>query len=154
LRYALAGDLNEGTLYGQGYWWSSEYSSNVDIFFYRADTFTPDFYRSAENFTLGLSIRCIKNTILGLNENSPDFQESFVYPNPFSSTATLVLNNKFEGNITIKIFDTTGQLVKEVFESANNSVTIDGDGLPEGFYFYTVNTNDNRIINGKFIIKN
>ena len=154
LRYALAGDLNEGTLFGQGYWWSSEYSSSVDIFFYRTETFTPNFYRSAENFTLGMSIRCIKNTSLGLNENSPDFQESFVYPNPFSSTATLVLNNKFEGNITIKIFNTTGQLVKEVFEFANNSVTIYGDGLPEGFYFYTVKTNDSRILNGKFIIKN
>lgn len=154
LRYALAGDLNEGTLFGQGFWWSSEYSSSVDIFFYRTETFAPNFYRSAENYTLGMSIRCIKDASLGLNENSSDFQESFVYPNPFSSAATLVLNNKFEGNITIKIFNTTGQLVKEVFESANNSTTIDGAGLSEGVYFYTVNTNDNRILNGKFIIKN
>ena len=154
LRYALAGDLNEGTLFGQGFWWSSEYSSSVDIFFYRTETFTPNFYRSAENYTLGMSIRCIKDASLGLNENSSDFQDSFVYPNPFSSTATLVLNNKIEGSITIKIFNTYGQMVKEVFESANNSITIDGTGLSEGFYFYTVNTNDNRILNGKFIIKN
>lgn len=153
LRYALAGDLNEGTLFGQGFWWSSEYSSSVDIFFYRAETFSPNFYRSAENYTLGMSIRCVKSTSLGLNENSSDFQESFLYPNPFSSTATLVLNNNLEGNIIIKIFNTTGQLVKEIFESADTSVTINGDGLSEGFYFYTVNANDNRILNGKFIIK-
>jgi hypothetical protein len=44
-----------------------------------------------------------------------DFKESFVYPNPFSSTATLVLNNKFEGNITIKIFN-------KLFNSIINSI--------------------------------
>lgn len=153
LRYALAGDLNEGTLFGQGYWWSSEYSSSVDIFFYRTETFTPNFYRSAENYTLGMSVRCIKDSSLSLKGTS-DFQESFVYPNPFSSTATLVINNKIEGNRTIKIFNTNGQLVKEVFKSASNSITIDGAGLSDGFYFYTVTTNNNKILNGKFIIRN
>lgn len=155
LRYALAGDLNEGTLFGQGFWWSSEYSSNVDIYFYRTETFSSNFYRSAENYTLGMSIRCIKSSILGLiDDYKNEFKDSFVYPNPFSSSATLVLNDKIEGDITIKIFNTKGQLVKEIFKFySSNSVSFDSDGLPEGFYFYTVNSNGNSILNGKFIIK-
>ena len=94
----------------------------------------------------------MKNSSLGLIENGAGFQKSFVYPNPFSSTATLVLNGKFKGDITIKIFDITGQLVKEVFGYGKNLITIDGDGLSEGFYFYTVKSTDNRTSNGKFII--
>ena len=153
LRYALAGDLNEGTLYGQGFWWSSEYSDNTRIFFYRTETFTPNFYRSAEQFLLGMSVRCIKNTSVGVNENSIDINESFLYPNPFSSKATLVINNNFEGDVTLKIFNATGQLIKEINEYANSSITIDRGGLPEGLYHYSVNADNDRISSGKFIIK-
>ena len=153
LRYALAGDLNAGTLFGQGFWWSSEYSDATRIFFYRTETFTPNFYRSAEQFLLGMSIRCIKNASLALKDSNQNNRHSFVYPNPFSTSTTLVLNNKIAGNITIKIYNTTGQLVKQMFKPANNVVTINRDGLSDGFYFYSVYTNDNRVLNGKFIVK-
>ena len=153
LRYALAGDLNEGSLFGQGFWWSSEYVSSVDIYFYRAETFATNFYRAAENYTLGMSIRCIKDSGLSIDDNGIGLKKSFVYPNPFSSTATLVLNSSFNGSIILKIFNANGQLVKEISKASGQNVTIDSNGLTEGFYFYTVQTDDNKTENGKFIIK-
>ena len=155
IRYALAGDIQEGTLFGQGYWWSSDRNpaNTNQIFFYRINTYNPNLYREAQPYTLGMSIRCIKNSSLGLNENSTGFQKSFVYPNPFNSKATLVLNNNFNGDLTIKIYSSTGQLVKEIFESNKSLITINSDGLSKGFYLYTVKSSDNRSSHGKFVIK-
>lgn len=145
-----------GTIFsGQSYFWTSEYVASPDIYYYRTDHWASNIFEEAENYTLGMSIRCVKNGSLGVKENNDKLRKSFVYPNPFSTSATLALNNTLEGDITIKIYTLTGQLVKEVVRSADNIVTIDREGLSEGFYLYSISTtNDNRTLNGKFVIKN
>lgn len=73
-----------------------------------------------------------------------------VFPNPTTSTITIVSPDTFVGN-SIKMYNGLGQLV--LTNSIENPVqTISLDGLNSGVYFYTISTSD-KVYQGK-IIKN
>ena len=151
----VSGAPYQGSFFsGQGFFWTSEYGTSVDLFFYVIDHWNAFVnHNLAENYTVGMSVRCIKNTALGLRDNTSELRKSYVYPNPFSSTATLVLNNTLDGELRVRILDVTGKTVKEFREPASSTLTIDSNGLAEGFYIYSVTASDNRTLNGKFVVK-
>ncbi len=74
-----------------------------------------------------------------------------VYPNPIRDKATLSWSA--EGTYNITITDISGKTTKSFNNITENTISINGSSLKQGFYFYTLtNTNSGKHTTGKFII--
>lgn len=90
----------------------------------------------------------LQSALLSVDE--VEIENYQVFPNPTTSTITMVSPATFVGN-SIKMYNSLGQLV--LTNSIENPVqTISLDGLNSGVYFYTISTSD-KVYQGK-IIKN
>lgn len=90
------------------------------------------------------------STYTGVSKDNP--QDAFlvkIYPNPCKSTLTVDLKTKRAGNISIDIYNLTGQLVKKIpeysFIPEQHGLTIDVSELPVGMYLLSVNYNGTNI---------
>jgi hypothetical protein len=86
---------------------------------------------------------------VGINELSVS-NNILVFPNPATDNITIAIdgNNK-TANITI--YDVLGNIVRS-YNTSNDQLTINRDGIESGMYFITVITDNNRYSN-KLIIK-
>lgn len=75
-----------------------------------------------------------------------------MYPNPFSSQATLRLDNAIQKG-TISVYNSYGQLVKEMKNISGKAFTIERDNLASGLYFVRLTT-DNKTIATTSILVN
>ncbi len=79
------------------------------------------------------------------------------YPNPFNPTTTLSFNLPQENNISIKIFNVTGELVKEIFKGRLNTgvhnFSFDGSNLSSGVYFAVLQTSGKLITHKLILLK-
>lgn len=95
------------------------------------------------------------NGLTLLNEPSSVNDNINIYPNPFNSKATIVIENN---NIEIKnsnmlIYDILGNKVKQL-KINGKSIEISRDHLSSGIYFYKIEDEKNNIIGmGKLIIE-
>lgn len=90
----------------------------------------------------------LQSALLSIDE--VEIENHQVFPNPTTSTITMVSPTFFVGN-SIKMYNGLGQLV--LTNSIENPVqTISLDGLNSGVYLYTISTSD-KVYQGK-IIKN
>jgi hypothetical protein len=66
------------------------------------------------------------------------------YPNPFNPTTEIEFSIAEAGKTSLKIFDVLGNEVSVIFDdlksAGNYKVTFDASGLPNGVYFYTLQT--------------
>src|SRR5258705_872665 len=91
------------------------------------------------------------DNIVGLYEQ--DLTNSVIlFPNPFSSSATLTFNTNNFSEGTIEIKNILGASVSPPKHFSGNTIQLQRNNLPSGIYFYTVTTKANQILNGKFII--
>jgi len=75
-----------------------------------------------------------------------------IYPNPFSSSTTLITNTILN-NANLVIYNILGQELKTLKNISGTQITINRGNLADGLYFYTL-TQDNRILaTGKLIAK-
>lgn len=88
-------------------------------------------------------------------EKPTDYSLMQNYPNPFNPTTTFSYSIPMNGFVTLKVYDILGievnELVNEVKEAGNYSVTFDASGLPSGIYFYTL-TSGNYMATKKLIL--
>ena len=87
---------------------------------------------------------------VGINEN--EFNAASVsqnYPNPFTNTSIVSVNLSKASNLSLEIFNLTGQKVYEINNGHSNAGThnlvINAENLSSGVYFYTVNAGNNAI---------
>ena len=74
-----------------------------------------------------------------------------IYPNPFSTSATIVLNDFSNSNTAeLRMYNVLGKQIMNVFVT-KSSTTFDTSNLPSGVYFYQVIGNDKTIQSGKLI---
>ncbi len=74
-----------------------------------------------------------------------------IYPNPFTSTLSIVLNNDLLSNkSSIKIYNALGAEVIST-DITKSVTTIDTSNLPPGIYFYRAITNNKTIQSGRLI---
>ena len=64
------------------------------------------------------------------------------YPNPFNPSTVIKYSVPFESNVNIKIYNSLGQIVREVNEgtrdAGNYEINFTSSGLASGIYFYSI----------------
>jgi hypothetical protein len=93
---------------------------------------------------------------VGISEENEDILSVMVSPNPVSDMATLTINLKKSGNLSVIILNTLGQRVmsmeKGMVQAGSQQFTIDASRLPAGVYFCIVQINDKKITS-RMIVK-
>ena len=87
---------------------------------------------------------------VGINEN--EFSAASVsqnFPNPFTNTSIVSVNLTKAADLSLEVFNLTGQKVYEVSNGHSNAGThnlvINAENLSSGVYFYTVNAGNNAV---------
>lgn len=93
------------------------------------------------------------NTNTDGDSEQPDFN---IFPNPAREQITITLNRKLPTQISILLFDTFGQKVKELKldpqQIVNQQFTLDVSHLKPGAYLITLKTNDKKSVRKLTII--
>lgn len=75
-----------------------------------------------------------------------------LYPNPFSSTATLTLQTDHSEKIDLFIYDITGKIVRQ--QQITGSIhSIHRDGLCQGVYYFNLWQDNKKMFSGKLIVE-
>jgi len=82
-------------------------------------------------------------------KTEPEIQ---IYPNPFSNYTHLTIAGNYT-NITLTIYNSFGQKLKENFYQNGQSIRIDRDSFANGLYFVQIRQNNKFIMTKKLIIK-
>jgi hypothetical protein len=91
-------------------------------------------------------MKVLKDDITGVNRQEGLLREMDVsvnFPNPFSTITSINVNLRQPGDITLEITNLMGQLVHRSSSAGSpgmNTLTVDGQHLTSGVYFYTVKT--------------
>lgn len=97
----------------------------------------------------------IPETPMSITENSNTLFTSSIYPNPFSGSATLLIDadmSKLEA-ASLRIYDLSGKMVMDFGRITSNKVQIEQQNLSKGSYFYQITGNNELISQGKFIVQ-
>jgi sugar lactone lactonase YvrE len=79
---------------------------------------------------------------------------SFIYPNPFSTSATFIFDGTENSNSYLYIYNVYGDEVKRLYMGADKQITIYRDNLPGGMYFYNLVSNGKETVaKGKFVVE-
>lgn len=73
-----------------------------------------------------------------------------VFPNPFTEIATINVKGKVLDNGRLKLYNLSGQLVKEL-NAQNNSFVISKSGLESNIYFFTIEEEGEIVATGKVV---
>lgn len=117
-------------------------------------------YNMWEETTMALPILYIDRinmpeTPMSITEQSNSLFTSSVYPNPFSGSATLLIDadlSKLE-SVMLTIFDVNGKKVMDLGKISSNRVEIQQQNLSKGSYFYQITEKNELISQGKFIVQ-
>jgi hypothetical protein len=88
---------------------------------------------------------------VGISSLDDENKAITIYPNPFSTTATVVLNDFSKSNTTeLRMYNVLGKEMMNVVIT-KSSTTFDTSNLTSGVYFYQVINNNKNIQSGKLI---
>ncbi len=76
-----------------------------------------------------------------------------ISPNPFHTTATLIINNSENKNYELKIYNTMGALVESLHGNTSSEIKIDRKNLSDGLYFFQLTTSGMQSATRKFVIE-
>jgi len=79
--------------------------------------------------------------------------KSSVYPNPFSASTTIFLENRDNRSVTVYLTDITGKVVQPEREITRDRFEIQRNGLASGLYFYHLKVDGQQADRGKLIIR-
>jgi hypothetical protein len=97
-------------------------------------------YQNGINVVTSGSTNCPTPPVLGIVEKYNN-KSIMVSPNPFSSKATLV-TDKFFINASLVVYNSFGQIVKQMDNISGQTILIHRDNLPNGLYFLKVLENN------------
>jgi len=95
------------------------------------------------------------NSFSGIDELNNSSSSVKIYPNPFTTNATLFINKKeTHCNTSLYIYDMIGEEIRCINVSNNSQIIINREQLSGGMYFYKlINNNKEVLATGKFIIE-
>jgi hypothetical protein len=78
------------------------------------------------------------------------------YPNPFNPVTEISYSLKSEGQVTLSVFNTKGELVSSLVngmrQAGNHSVYFNGEGLNSGIYFYRLSVDGKQVQSKKMMM--
>jgi hypothetical protein len=85
------------------------------------------------------------------------FSLSEAYPNPFNPSTNIQYSLATSGNISLKVYNVLGQLVKTLVNNAHQeagtyTVHVDMSNVTSGVYFYSLEQGNNRLIQKMMLI--
>ncbi len=81
----------------------------------------------------------ILEVTIGLTDIRLTHEESLkIYPNPFTSTALVSINNPERDSYTLYLKDLSGKIVKTINNITDRKTEITRDGLPAGLYLLEI----------------
>jgi hypothetical protein len=84
-------------------------------------------------------VRVFNSLFLGLSEiNEVEFK---MYPNPSNGLVTIQLKNEGLQNVSINVYNYTGQLVRNYRSISTTNLQVDVTGIPKGMYLLEVISN-------------
>ena len=101
------------------------------------------------NVPVNQSVTITENgTLISVNEKKTELINDFIlnqnYPNPFNPTTKISYELRVTNYVSITVSDVLGNkissLVNQKQNAGNYSVQFDGNNLPSGIYFYTLET--------------
>lgn len=98
----------------------------------------------------GVYKRTLAEMISGINEIDNEKSIS-IFPNPFSFETVLKTKNGFK-NISLSIYNSFGQQVKQINNISGPTINVQRDNLPSGIYFIQLADENNVITTLKLII--
>lgn len=98
----------------------------------------------------GTITNCFNPCGVGLAESSVEML-FIIYPNPFSTQATLQADENMEA-ATLAIYNSFGQQVKQIKNISGMTITLYRDNLPSGLYFIQMTQDDKIFITDKLVI--
>ena len=117
-----------------------------------------------DSFVFVKDIECTKfKTLIKNNQNIPKmFYVSQNYPNPFNPSTSFYIDMPEAGNLSVKVFDVNGRVVKELINTYVNSGRVQArwsgknefDMMsPTGIYFLRVETSTNHHVQKLALVK-
>ncbi|MBT8400750.1 MAG: T9SS type A sorting domain-containing protein, partial [Rhodothermia bacterium] len=86
-----------------------------------------------------------------------DFALGQNYPNPFNPSTTIEFALPQTSQVTITVYDATGRLIGTVVDNlmpaGQHSVTLQGDGLASGVYFYEMKAGNHEETKSMIVMK-
>jgi hypothetical protein len=96
---------------------------------------------------------CSQYDITAGIESSNDIAQLQVYPNPVTSSSIVNIANTNGDHLIAKLFNTSGQVVKEIHHIHGPTFTLTRGDLADGMYFLVIYKEDKRIGFAKLIMK-
>jgi hypothetical protein len=90
-------------------------------------------------------------SLVSIEESNHVENELLVYPNPFSEMATIQTKN-YLMNATLSMFNSFGELVKEMRNISGQTILLQRNNLPHGLYYILLLQNNKVIKTSKIII--
>lgn len=116
-----------------------------------------NFDESVSNIGLGSTLYLddleitYKPNIVSVNDPSYEAEPN-VYPNPADDVLFIETFQLIHQDVSVKIFDSNGQLIRSQKRKSQNNFNIPVDDLVPGIYFYSIEMGE-KTHKGKFIIK-
>jgi hypothetical protein len=99
-------------------------------------------------------IKTDANGIVGIKEELFSANNLLsIYPNPAHQSATLQFNNPQNENFTLALFNTCGQLVREISNITTDKVILERQDLTNGIYFFRLSAESKVVVTGKMIME-
>lgn len=89
---------------------------------------------------------------LGIQEQTNTMDVSF-FPNPMTTSSTLVLRSGQMNHATLNLYDMTGKRVRSENDLLGNMAVIEREGLVSGMYFYTLSDASGLHVSGKIAVQ-
>jgi radical SAM superfamily enzyme with C-terminal helix-hairpin-helix motif len=95
--------------------------------------------------------------ITGIKENTSSNISSIsdIFPNPAVDKANIIVVSALEMSVTLTIFNSTGQTVKEMpfsLQKGSNTITFTTSGFYEGMYYIRIQCTEGDAVMKKFVI--
>jgi hypothetical protein len=139
--------------------WIEGVGSSYGLTYVGADFCSIDIYPTLNCFKENDILKYQNSNYSNCFYNTVDISElSFknnvkVHPNPFTEYTIITFDNSFFEKNTLKIFNTSGQLVKEYRNITGNILTIERDKMCRGIYYFQLMNDKRQIGNGKLVIE-
>jgi len=76
-----------------------------------------------------------------------------IYPNPFNNSTLIEFENRKNQKYTLTLYNSIGQIVKQIDNITTGQIRIERDNLTNGLYFFQLRTDSEIVGNRKFIIE-